>query len=280
MKSIHAAILVVLLLAGAMLLSGCTSTQGGVTPSGTETMQGSPADSAGSLLVFSGAGLKAPMTELARAFTQRSGTGVQFSFGGSGVLISQMNLTRKGDVFVPGSTVEYGIAERQDLVGDSELIAYHVPVIAVQQGNPRKITSLRDFARPGLKIALGDLNATAIGKSGALMFGRLGIAGDVEKNVVTRTPTINELTVLMTLGQADAALLSLDQVDPAKLDAIPIPAGENEVLVVPVGVTTFAENPEGARAFAAFAASDEGKAIFERHGFPPYPNETYANITP
>ena len=38
----------------------------------------------------------------------------------------------------------------------------HVPVIVVQKGNPKNITTLADFARPGLKIALGDANATAL----------------------------------------------------------------------------------------------------------------------
>ncbi|HJK19129.1 MAG TPA: substrate-binding domain-containing protein, partial [Methanocorpusculum sp.] len=33
--------------------------------------------------------------------------------------------------------------------------------------------------------------------------------------------------------------------------------------------------PELAQKFAAFVASDEGKAIFEKSGFPAYPNEKY-----
>ena len=75
-----------------------------------------------------------------------------------------MNLTRKGDVFIAGSTVEYNIAKNQSLVGPYQHGAYHVPVIAVQKGNPKNITRLEDFAQPGLKVALGDVNATAIGK--------------------------------------------------------------------------------------------------------------------
>lgn len=272
MKTNPVGLLVVLLVAGALLTAGCTSAQSGTLPAaenGTE-----------SLLVYAGAGLKAPMQEVGQAFTQKHGTEVRYTFAGSGVLISQMNLTRKGDVFVPGSTVEYAAADAQGLVAGSRLVAYHVPVIAVQKGNPRNIGSLRDLAQPNLKVALGDINATAIGKSGAKMFGRLGITGAVEKNVVTRTPTISELTVYMTLGMADAAVLTLDQVDSSKLDAVPIPASENEVLIIPVGTTTFTANSAGADAFAAFVASDEGKAIFAKHGFPAYPDPQYANVTP
>jgi molybdate transport system substrate-binding protein len=218
------------------------------------------------------------MEEIGPLFTQKYGIGVQNTYGGSGVLITQMNLTRKGDVFIPGSTVEYNIAKNQSLVGPYQMIAYHVPVIAVQKGNPKNITSIQDFATPGLKVALGDANATAIGKAGAKLFRKFNITDAVEKNVVTRTPTINELTLLMNMGQADASLLTLDQINKDTMDAISIPVAVNEVLIVPIGVTTFTENQENAQKFADFVSSNEGKAIFAKHGFPAYPDPEYAGV--
>jgi molybdate transport system substrate-binding protein len=191
-----------------------------------------------------------------------------------------MNLTRKGDVFMPGSTTEFQTAKAQGLVNSSQLVAYHVPVIAVQKGNPKNITSIKDFAQPGLKIALGDVNATAIGKAGAKMFKNFNITDAVEKNVVTRTPTINELTIIMNTGQADAALLTLDQIDPTKVDVITIPVSDNAVLITPIGVTSYSTNTDVANKFVAFVASDEGKAFFAKHGFPIYPDPVYANVKP
>ena len=191
-----------------------------------------------------------------------------------------MNLTQKGDVFIPGSTTEFATAKSQGLVGDYQMIAYHVPVIAVQKGNPKGITGIKDFANPGLKIALGDANATAIGKAGAKMFKNFNITAAVEKNVITRTPTINELTIIMNTGQADVSLLTLDQINPEKVDAITIPVKDNVVLIVPIGVTTFTKNPENAQKFADFVASAEGKAIFVKHGFPAYPDPVYDSVKP
>jgi molybdate transport system substrate-binding protein len=266
----------------AMAISGgCTSgTLQGTQPNSTVTTTTAPVSSQGSILVFSGAGLKTPMEEIGQVFAQRYGITVQYNYGGSGTLISQMNLTRKGDVFIPGSTVEFSTARNQGLVDAYQLVAYHVPVIAVQKGNPKNITTLQDFARPGLKVVLGDANATAIGKAGTKMFGKYNITDAVEKNVVTRTPTINELTVIMNTGTADAALLTLDQINTQTMDAIPIPASDNAVLIIPVGVTAFTKNPENARQFVDFVASDEGKAIFEKHGFPGYPDPEYAIVKP
>ncbi|PKL70911.1 MAG: molybdate ABC transporter substrate-binding protein [Methanomicrobiales archaeon HGW-Methanomicrobiales-1] len=271
---------VMLLVAGALLFAGCTSTQTGSMPAGTVAITSTPGSSPESILVFAGAGLKAPLEEIGPLFTKKSGITVQYNYGGAGTLVSQMNLTKKGDVFIPGSTVEFQTAKDQGLVTTNQLIAYHVPVIAVQKGNPKKIASLRDFTQPGLKVALGDTNATAIGKAGTKMFKKLNITAAVEKNVVTRTPTINELTTIMNLGQADAAILTLDQIDPEKVDAIPIPLSDNTVLITPVGATKFTKNLDAANQFVSFVASDEGKAIFVKHGFPAYPDPAYAGVKP
>jgi molybdate transport system substrate-binding protein len=276
MKCRHFGIILLLLLIGAIVIAGCTTPQPNSTPITTVTTP--PHGTQGSILVYSGAGLKAPMEEIGHLFAQKHGIDVQYTYGGSGMLITQMNLTRKGDVFIPGSTVEYNTAKNQSLVGPYQLVAYHVPLIAVQKGNPKNITTLQDFARPGLKIALGDINATAVGKAGAKMFKKLNITDAVEKNVITRTPTINELVVIMNTGQADASLLTLDNVNPNTMDSITIPTSINEVLVVPVGVTTFTENQESARKFVDFVSSTEGKAVFAKHGFPMYPDAAYAGV--
>lgn len=278
MKSKLIGVIFLALLAVALVVAGCTTTQPVSSPPESAVLTATPAPLAESLLVYSGAGLKAPMQEIGKAFTDKYGTDVQYTYAGSGTLISQMNLTRKGDVFITGSTVEYKTAQTQGLAGEYQPVGYHVPVIAVQKGNPKNIQTIQDFAKPGLKIALGDAKGTAIGKAGEKMFGKYNITETVEKNVVTRTPTINELTIIMNTGQADAALLTLDQINPDKTDAIPIPLEDNVVLIVPIGVTTFSKSPDTAQKFVDFVASDEGKAIFVKHGFPSYPDPAYAGI--
>jgi molybdate transport system substrate-binding protein len=178
------------------------------------------------LLVYSGAGLKKAMNEIGETFTEKYGIGVEYNYAGSGTLISQMELSRKGDAFIPGGTPDYRIAQDKGLVGEPGYVAYHVPVIVVQKGNPQNITSVDDFARPGLKIALGGVNTTAIGKAGDKLFQAHGIRDAVEANVVLRAPTINEVMVAMNMGTADAALLTLDQVNPETMDTNHPPAGE------------------------------------------------------
>ncbi|MEN6611386.1 MAG: molybdate ABC transporter substrate-binding protein [Methanoregulaceae archaeon] len=281
MNSKSLTVILVLLVAGIVLAAGCTSSSSTVSPQATVTAAATaaPSVSQGTLIVYGGAGLKAPLDELGQMFYDKYGVTVQYVYGGAGTLVSQMNLTKKGDVFMPGSTVEFGNAKSQGLVNSSKLVAYHVPVIVVQKGNPKNITTLQDFTKSGVKVALGDVNATAIGKASAKMFQKLNISSAVEKNVVTRTPTINELVIVMNTGQADAAVMTLDSVNATTMDSITIPLSTNVILITPIGATTFTTQPDLASKFVDFVASDEGKAVFKKHGFPTYPDAAYANVT-
>ena len=282
MKSVRSIGILAILVICLLICAGCTSTSSGTTGAvASPTVTSAAAASQGtSILVYAGAGLKDPLAELGPMFTKETGIEVQYTWGGAGTLVSQMNLTRKGDVFMPGSTVEFATAKSQGLVNDSKYIAYHIPVIVVQKGNPKNITSLADFTQSGLKVGLGDANAMAIGKASAKMFKALNITAAVEKNVVTRTPTVNVLTTAVKTGQVDAAVLTLDQYDPASMEKIDIPLDLNVVLITPIGATTFSQNTDAANQFVDFVASDEGKAVFVKHGFPSYPNATYANVKP
>jgi molybdate transport system substrate-binding protein len=236
------------------------------------------ADDEKALFVYAGAGLKGPMTEIGTIFEEKNGIKVEYNFAGSGTLITQMELTKKGDAFIPGGTPDYAIAQNKSLVTDPVYVAYHVPVIGVLPGNPQGIESVQDFTKEGLKLALGDVNATAIGRQGQKLFDKLGIAEDVEKNVVLRAPTINEVVTALKLKQADASLITIDQIKGDEIEAVQLPDEESLALVVPIGLTTFTSQEENAQEFVDFVSSDEGKAVFKKHGFPIYPDPAYANL--
>ena len=229
-----------------------------------------------SLLVYSGAGLKGPMAEIGTTFGEKYNVTVDLTYGGSGVLISQMATTKLGDIFIPGGEPDYENAVAKGLVNETyQPVAYHVPVIAVTKGNPYGIETVEDLATPGLRVALGDVNATAIGKAGVIIFTKAGVLDSVEKNVVLRGATINEVVTALSTGNADAAVLTLDSANQDLFTTIEIPVTDNSILVTPIGVTTFTTQPELAQLFADFVASDEGKAILEKYGFPAYPNDKY-----
>lgn len=250
------------------------------SPGGDVMVDDLIAENPDALLVYAGAGLKKPVQAIGSAFTNQTGIPVVFNFQGSGNLLTQMEITRKGDIFIPGGTADFTVAEERGLVGDPEYLAYHVPVIAVRDKNPLNISSVGDFTMPGLKLGLGDIKATAIGAAGEKLFTAAGIREDVEKNVVVRAATINELVTALNAGSIDASLLTRDQINEETMDAVALADGNDYVLIIPIGVTTFTKEAENAEKFVEFFASEDGKAFFGKAGFPVYPNETYADVEP
>lgn len=223
-----------------------------------------------SLIVFSGAGLRKPMDEIAIAFKEKHGIEIQYTYAGSAQNLGQIELSGEGDVYVPGSLYYYESAKEKDLVHSKKDVAYHIPVIAVPEGNPGDIKTLSDFANPGVKVILGDPKSAAIGKVAKKMLEKEGLTDQVEKNLVATAATVNELVVYITMKQGDATLIWEDNVmDVSEVEIIAIPEEKNMIKTIPVCLIKDSKNKELAQKFIDFVVSDEGKAIYEKHGFKP-----------
>ena len=231
----------------------------------------------GTLLVYSGAGIRKPMDEIGSLFKERYGIEVKYNYAGSNTLLSQMELYQRGDVYQPGATYYFNIAKEKGFIGYGKFVAYHVPVIAVPKGNPANIACLDDLTKPGVRVAFGDPKACAIGRLGEKIFKKNKIFKAVEKNIVTRAATVNELIIYVSMGQVDAAITWEESVLFAKKETsiVEIPKGQNIIKVIPIGTLTFSENEDMAKKFVDFCTSDEGKAVYKKWCFTPYPNPKY-----
>ena len=229
-----------------------------------------------SLLVYCGAGMRKPMNEIGSLFEEEHGVSVNYNYAGSNTLLAQMELTQKGDVYMPGATYYFDCAKAKGLTDYEQLIAYHVPVIAVPGGNPANITSLEDLAKPEVTVILGDSKAAAIGKLGNKILEKNGIYDAVDKNVIARGATVNELIIYISMKQADASIIWEDLVIYSEnMEIVAIPVGQNIIKIVPIGTLTASEQKDTATKFVDFVASPRGKAIFEKHGFTKYPDKKY-----
>jgi molybdate transport system substrate-binding protein len=81
------------------------------------------------LFVFAGAASKPPTEDAAKAFEAKTGVKVYLNFGGSGFVLSQMQLSKKGDIYFPGSSDYMEIAKRKGLVipETEKYVVYLVP---------------------------------------------------------------------------------------------------------------------------------------------------------
>ncbi|MDQ0149746.1 molybdate ABC transporter substrate-binding protein [Eubacterium multiforme] len=244
---------------------GCTNKAETASSNKTENKQ--PSNK--TLVVYSGAGLKKPMGEIAKNFQKETGVKVEYIFAGSTQLLSQLETSGKGDVFIVGSKNAYDAAKKKNLVEDCKEVAYHTPAIITKKGNPKNIKTLKDLQKDGVKVILGDEKANAIGKTTQKIIEKNKLDG-IKKNVVAKVPTINEVTMHVVDGKADAAIATKDSVyKNDKIDVIEIPEKQNVNQILPISAVKSSKEKEMANKFVEYVSSDKGKTIFEKHGFKP-----------
>jgi len=222
------------------------------------------------LFVYVGAGFRLPVEEAAGRFREQTGIPVELSFGGSGCVLAQASLSRRGDLYMPGEEFFMAQARRRDMIVAERPIAHMWPVVLVQEGNPLGITGLDDLRRAGLRVGLGDPEATACGIAADALLQRRGLKAPVAANQIMAALNVNELGTAVALEALDAAIAWDATADlfAADVDVVAIPPGVGRRTTIPLGILSYSKRPEAARRFLEFMASPEGGvAVFREHGY-------------
>ena len=117
------------------------------------------------LMIFAGAASKPAAEEAIRSFQRESRIPVDVVFGGSGFVLTQMKLAKKGDLYFPGSSdfMEKAKVEGLVLPETERVVTYLIPAINVQRGNPKGIHSLKDLIKPGIRVAIANPEQVCVG---------------------------------------------------------------------------------------------------------------------
>ena len=177
-----------------------------------------------------------------------------FSFLGSQQLVTQLAQGAPADVVATADEPSMQRLVDARLVDPPVTMARTTLDIAVAAGNPERVTSLADLARPGLDVVLADPSVPA-GRYAQQVLGRAGIRV---------TPRSLELDVRATLakvtsGDADAALVYATDVRAAgsRVMAVPFPEAADPAATVSyrIAVVAATRHRSAAEAFTASATS-------------------------
>lgn len=251
---------VVVVATTAMTVSACA--QG---PGEAHTPAESTSGLTGELTIFAAASLTASFTELAANFG-RDNPGVTvtpISFDGSSTLAAQIDEGAPADVFA--SADEANMRAVGDAIdGSATVFASNTLQIAVQPGNPMKITGLADLAKPGISTVLC-APAVPCGKASHELVNFDGI-------VVTPASEEQNVKAVLTkvqLGEADAGLVYKTDVAAAAgaVDGVDIAGADRAVNFYPIAVLKGAKDPAVATAFVDYVLSSAGQSILAAYGF-------------
>jgi len=99
---------------------------------------------------------------------------------------------------------------------------------------------------------------------------------NVSKNIIVKTPTVNQLLIYIATNQADAAIIWEDMVtwgqSKGKIEVVNIPKDKNIIKTIPTSVTIYAkedDNLKVAESFNEYISSDKANEIWKKWGFIP-----------
>lgn len=227
------------------------------------------------LLAYVGAASKPPTEEAARRFEEKTGVKIDLVFGGSGYLLSQMKLARRGDLYFPGSSDYMEKAKRDgDVFADSEkVIVYLVPAINVAKGNPKNIRSLKDLTRPGIRVVIANPEGVCVGAYAVEIVENQFAPAEKEafcKNLVNYTESCEKTATAISLKMADAVIgwRVFEHWDPERIETVPLPREQiARIGYIPIAISRFTQDRAAAQAFIDFLAGPEGQAVYAKYKY-------------
>lgn len=224
--------------------------------------------------VFCGSAVRPAIEEIAARFKEDTGIAVNLHIGSSGVMLSELKLARRGDIYIPGSNDFLLKAERDGIVenGKFKVVTYLIPSIVVPTLNPQKVENLKDLARPRIKVLIGNPESVCLGVYAVEILKENGIYEKVKPNIITYAESCEKVASVIAMGNVDAAIgwSVFEKWNPEKIKSIPLKPGEIKRLAfVPAALTTFTEKKNSALKFINFLSNEQSLNILRKWGFSP-----------
>jgi len=231
-----------------------------------------PATTSKSITVFAGAAAAPVYEEATKLFKDKYGFSVELRLGGSGIVLSAMKIAKTGDLYIPGSPEFLFEAAKSDIIdlGSVKKLAYLVPAIIVQKGNPYNVTSLEDLSKPGLRVGIADPDSVCVGLYAKDLLEKNGLWESVKGNIVVYAQSCEATAALIPTGAVDAIIgwHVFEDWYPDKAERVWIePTKVNRIGYIAGAVSVFAEDKALAKKFLDFLASDEVAGIWAKYGY-------------
>lgn len=239
------------------------------------------------MLLHVGGTMRPVFEKLAEVYKSETGQAVEINSAGSGELLANIELQAEGDLYVSHDPF-LDIIMDKGLAIDGWTLGEIFPVIIVQEGNPKNITTLKDLERDDVTLALTDFKLSTLGRMLPTIFSKAGM--DLEELNEKKNITIHRsgsyVANLVKMKSVDAAMvweavsvLRAEDVDSVYItQQLPVPyvdtvtsaTGKNYKLA-PVRVTICdlkcSDQPQAAKDFMKFVVSERVREILKEYGF-------------
>lgn len=214
--------------------------------------------------VFAAASLTRTFSALGVTFSDTNPDGrVEFAFGGSADLLTQLSHGAPGDVFATADAATMDKAARAGLLaGPPRAFASNTLTIVVSPGNPQGVKGFADLANVSLAMC-----AVQVPCGAALP--RLQRDAGVRLVPVSEESSVTDVLNTVTSGQADAGIVYLTDARAAgdKVSTVAFPAAATAVTSYQIAVLKEAREPVMAGRFIDLVVGPTGRQVLDAAGF-------------
>lgn len=220
------------------------------------------------LSVSAAASLTDALTDIAALFEPEHNVKIEFNFGSSGSLKTQILEGAPCDVFISASKSHMDALEEEGLLVEGtreDLIRNTLTLIASSE-------KMNDITLANLSeadsIAIGEPESVPAGQYAFDALTSLGLWDSLESKVIY-AKDVRAVLEYVDSGNVDCGVVYLTDAVLLKTGAVVenFPADSHKPIVYPVAALNEGDNQEMAVAFLEFIKTDEAKAILESYSF-------------
>ncbi len=196
---------------------------------------------------------------------------VDVQYGASQTLLSTLEISGTGDLFLPADDSYIELARSKGLMSHCIPLAQMQAVVTVRRGNPKSIRTFADLLRDDVRLVQASHEAAAIGKLTRDQLLKTGRWDELAQRTTAFRTSVTDVANDVKLGAADAGIV-YDAVlhTYPDLEAVEIAELTAAVSNVVMGVIANSRQPEAALHFAKYLADDErGGKRYAEFGFGP-----------
>lgn len=221
------------------------------------------------VMLYCAASNKAVVDSVKADYERETGRKLEVMYGASQVLLSSLEVSRSGDLYLPADDSYLKLGREKSLIGQVLPVAGQRAVVAVRKGNPLRIQAFEDLLRPDVRVVQALPDAAAIGRVTKIALQERGLWEQLNSATTAYRVTVSEVANDILVDAADAGLV-YDAVlhTYPQLEYVELPELHAAVSDVSVGVLSFSKQPEHALHFARYlSARDRGLRRYAEFGF-------------
>ncbi|TWT51860.1 putative binding protein precursor [Thalassoglobus neptunius] len=232
------------------------------------------------ILMYCAASNRAVVEKIRADYEDETGRRVEIQYGPSQSLLSSLEVSRTGDLYLPADESYLDIGRERGLVEEAIPLAEMQVVIAVRKGEESRIRTFDDLLSEDIRLVQANPDAAAVGKQTKEVLEKTGQWNQLDAATVGYRTTVTDVANDLIVGAADAGIV-YDAVLATypDLTAVKLPVFDSAIAKIAVGVTSASNDSSRALHFARYlGARDRGQRYYDELGFKPVNGDQWADV--